>query len=278
MTGDTPPTTHTGHAGPRSTPSTPSASAAAEQALARLADLARTVLQTQASLAKQSVDLTRATLAGDLDSASAGKAYVESVAREGARYWRAVGELGVNYATDLVALGNRLSTTVLRDAAAAGRKPVTRHTTGATAGSTQSNSQHVMPEGGGTQSTYSRTSDGSSLAVPAHDADGRWVQVSLHGVVGGRAEGTITVVNQHPRARRIQLGAGDVMDSAGAVVAAALGVAPARVTVPSGQERSIRLGLDLDAKSFSAGERYFCTVEVSGGDQATIEVTVDVGT
>ncbi len=278
MTGDTPPTTHTGHAGPRSTPSTPSASAAAEQALARLADLARTVLQTQASLAKQSVDLTRATLAGDLDSASAGKAYVESVAREGARYWRAVGELGVNYATNLVALGNRLSTTVLREAAAAGQKPGTRHTTGATTGSRQSTSQHVMPEGGGTQTTYSRTSDGSSSAVPEHDADGRWVQVSLHGVVGGRAEGTITVANQHPRPRRIQLSAGAVMDSAGAVVAAALGVAPARVTVPSGQERSVSLVLDLDDSSFSAGERYSCTVEVSGGDQATIEVTIDVGT
>ena len=63
-----------------------------------------------------------------------------------------------------------------------------------------------------------------------------------------------------------------------AYVAAALGVAPARVTVPSGQERSIRLSLDLDAASFSAGERYSCTVEVSGGDQATIEVTIDVGT
>ena len=277
MTGDTPPTTHTSHAGSGSTRSTPSAAAAAEQALARLADLARTALQTQASLAKQSVDLTRATLAGDLDSASAGKAYVESVAREGARYWRAVGELGVNYATDLIALGNRLSTTVLRDAAAAGRKPGTRHTTGATAGSTQATSQHVMPEGGGTQSTYSRTSDGSSSAIPEHDADGRRVQVSLHGALGGRAEGTITVANQHPRPRRILLSAGAVMDSAGAVVAAALGVAPARVTVPSGQERSVSLGVDLGDASFSAGERYSCTVEVSGGDQATIEVTIDVG-
>ena len=87
-----------------STTTTTTAAAAAEQTLARLADLARAAVQTQASLAKQSFDLARGTLSGDLDRTSAGKAYVEAVSREGARYWRAVGELGVDYATDLVAL------------------------------------------------------------------------------------------------------------------------------------------------------------------------------
>jgi len=103
-------------------PPTTTATAAAEEALARLAGLARIALQTQASLAKQSVDLARGTLSGDLDRTSAGKAYVEAVSREGARYWRAVGELGIDYATDLVALGKSVSTTVLREMATAGRK------------------------------------------------------------------------------------------------------------------------------------------------------------
>ncbi|MHB8274748.1 MAG: hypothetical protein ACYDC9_08300 [Dermatophilaceae bacterium] len=257
-------------------PSTTTASAAAEQALARLADLARTALQTQASLAKQSVDLARGTLSGDLDRTSAGKAYVEAVSREGARYWRAVGELGVDYATDLVALGKNVSSTILREMAAAGRKPGTRHTSGATKDSTQSTGHHVMPEGGGPQATYSRTSDGPSSEVPGHDAGGRRVKLRLRGPVGGRAEGTTKVANQHPRPRRIRISAGDVVDSTGAVVGAGLDVSPSMVTVPSGKERSVSLGIELADASFSAGERYFCTVDVSGGDEATIEVTIDV--
>ena len=105
---------------------------------------------------------------------------------------------------------------------------------------------------------------------------GRKVQLSLHGSVGKRAEGMITVANAHPRPRRIQLAAGDVVDSTGAVVTAVLDVSPARVTVPSGQERRVSLAIDLDEMSFAAGKRYSCTVDVSGGDEATIEVIIDV--
>ena len=212
---------------------------------------------------------------GDLDRTSAGKAYVEAVSREGARYWRAVGELGVDYATDLVALGKNVSSTILREMAAAGRKPGTRHASGLAAGSTQPTRPHVMPEGGGPQATYPHATDGPSSGVPDHDAGPRRVKLRLRGPVGGRAEGTITVANQHPRQRRIQLSVGDVVDSTGAVVAS-LEVTPTRVTVPSGKERSISLGVDLDDASFSAGERYSCTVDVSGGDEATIEVTIEV--
>ncbi len=263
----------------RASTTTAAATAAAktaEQALARLADLARTTLQTQASLAKQSIDLARGTMSGDLDRTSAGKAYVEAVSREGARYWRTVGELGIDYATDLVALGKSVSTTVLREMAAAGRKPGTRRTSGAWEGATESTRHHVMPEGGGPQTTYSRSSDGRSSEVTDHDAGGRRVKVRLRGPVGGRAEGTVTVANQHPRPRRILLSAGDLVDSSGALVGAGLDVSPTTVTVPSGKERPVTIGIDLDAASFSAGEQYSCAVEVSGGDEATIEVTIDV--
>src|SRR5665647_1197766 len=74
-------------AGPRSRAGSPSAAEAARQLLSRLAELARTSLQTEASLAKQTVDLTWGTLIGDLDRSNANKAYVESVTRESARYW-----------------------------------------------------------------------------------------------------------------------------------------------------------------------------------------------
>lgn len=111
-------TAHPGHA--RSAP-TPSVAEATKKSLSRLAELARTTLQTEASLAKQSVQLTWEALAGGLDRASANKAYVESVTHEGARYWRAAGELSLDFASDLVALGKVLSTTVLRGTAAAGK-------------------------------------------------------------------------------------------------------------------------------------------------------------
>lgn len=241
-------------------PSTATSAAAAEQSLARLVDLARKALRTQVILAKQSADLARGTLSGDLDRTSAGKAYVEAVSREGARFWRALGELSVDYATEVITLGDRLSTKVLREAAAAGRpgKP----SNGATTESPRSAS--------------SRTSGGESSPVPERNAQGRRVAVSLYGSVGGRAEGTVTVANQHPRPRRIQLTASDVVDSTGAVVGAALDVSPATVTVPGGKERPVSLGVDLNEGSFSAGKRYSCTVDVSGGDEATIEVSIEI--
>ena len=66
------------------------------------------------------------------------------------------------------------------------------------------------------------------------------------------------------------------MDSSGGVTGAALDVSPTTVTVPSGKERAVSLGVDLDGGSFSAGERYSCTVDVSGGDEASVEVIIDV--
>ena len=265
-------------AGPRSRAGSPSAAEAARQLLSRLTELARTSLQTEASLAKQTVDLTWGTLVGDLDRTSANKAYVESVTRESARYWRTLGELGVDYASDLVTLGKSVSTAVLREVTAAGRKPGTRHTADGPAAATESTPHHVMPDWDSSQATYSRTSGGPSSGAPDPEVGGRLVRVNLRGSVGERAEGTITVANQHPRPRRIQLSAGDLVDSAGAAVDASVDVSPTTVTVPSGQERSVSLGVDLDGAKFSAGERYSCTVEVSGGDEATIEVSVEVST
>jgi len=87
----------------------------------RLAKLARTSLQTQGSLARQTVDLTWGSVVKDLDRVSANRAYAESVARESARYWRTVGGVGVDCAGDLITIGRSLSVNVLRAVAAAGR-------------------------------------------------------------------------------------------------------------------------------------------------------------
>lgn len=265
-----------GTAGHRGNAGSPTAAEAAAMVLSRLTDLARTSLATEASLAKQSVDLAWASLAGDVDRTSANRAYVDSVTRESARYWRTVGELGVDYATDLVTLGKSVSTTILREVAAAGRKPGTRPPAGGHGSSTVPTSHHAASEGDAPQGTDALPSDRSASGVSEGDSGGRRVNVTLRGSVGGRAEGTITVANQHPRPRRIQLSAGTLTDAAGTAAGASMEVSPTAVTVPSGQERSVSLGVDLDTGSFSAGKRYSCTVQVSGGDEATIDVTLEV--
>jgi len=257
---------HQSASGPVMTPddqtTAPSAAAAAAEVLVQMADVARTALQTQVSQYRQSVDFTRATVFGDLDRTSAAKAYVEAASRESTRYWQSVGRLATGYSRDLIALANRSSTAVLRDATEAGR---------------QGKRPAQAATGGTVQATPSPASSKSAAGGDAGDDSPRRVRVALSGSLGGRAEGTIMVANQHPRPRRIQLSAGEVVDSRGVVVAATLDVSPTNVTVPSEQERAISLGVDLDDKSFSSGRRYSSTVDVRGGDEATIEVTIDVG-
>jgi hypothetical protein len=221
----------------------PPAVATTARVLSRLTDLAELSMRTQLSLAKHSIDLAWATLAGTLDHTSAHKAYLASVTRESARYWREVAQLSADYATDLVALGRCVSTTVLREVAAAGRKPSSR----------------------------------KALDARDHGQGGRAVRLSLEGPVGGRAEGMITVANEFRRARRIQLRAGDLVDAAGVVVGAGLDISPTTVTVPSGQQRTVSLGVDLGDVSILAGHRYSSTVQVRGCGEATIDVSVDAG-
>lgn len=254
---------------------TPSAAEAAAKALSRLTDLARTSLQMQASVARQSVDLTWASLAGDLDRTSANKAYFESVARESLRYWRTIGELGVDYITDLLTLTKSVSTTVLREVAAAGKVRSSRQPP-ETAEDSVASRPLVILDDDPSETTFWPMDDESSPGTVVCEASGRRVPVTLRGAVGQRAEGKVLVANQHTRPRRIQLSGSDLVDSRGAAVGAALAISPNPLTVPSGQERWVKLGIDLDSVSFSAGELYFCTAKVSGGDDATVDVLVEV--
>jgi hypothetical protein len=235
----------------------------AAQALSRLTDLARIVLQTQLSLARQTVDITWGSLVGDLDRVIANKSYAESVTREGARCWRTVGELGFHYATDLMSLGRNVSSTVLRELVAAGRR-----TAAAARGPYSGEPDAREPDSGEPETGEPNGSE--------PDGSERRVDVRLRGSVGQRAEGTIMVANQHPRPRRIQLSAGDLVDATGAAIAAAVKISPTTLTVTSGQERLVRIEVDLDDASFTAGQWYSCAIDVSGGDKATIDVTVQV--
>ena len=78
-----------------------------DETLARITELARQALQSQSTLAKQSLELGRAALSGDVDRSTTSKAYLDAVSREGARYWREAGALGLDYASELMALGTR---------------------------------------------------------------------------------------------------------------------------------------------------------------------------
>ena len=93
---------------------------AADETLARITELARQALQAQAALAKQSLELGRATLSGDVDRSSTSRAYLDAVSREGARYWREAGALGFDYASELMALGTRSAARIISDATTAG--------------------------------------------------------------------------------------------------------------------------------------------------------------
>jgi hypothetical protein len=228
-----------------------------DETLARITELARQALQSQATLAKQSLELGRATLSGDVDRSTTGRAYLDAVSREGARYWREVGSLGLDYASELMALGTRTAARVISDTSAAGSGArAHRRDTGSGSG------------GGG----------GGSAAASAPDPDvaSRRSGVVLRGVLGQTAQATVTVVNRHARARRVELTPSDLHDVAGSLVATTLRVDPEHVTIPAGGDYQVRLEVDLDAADVRVGDRYDGTVEVSGGDEATLEVTVEV--
>jgi hypothetical protein len=222
-----------------------------DETLARITELARQALQSQSTLAKQSLELGRAALSGDVDRSTTGKAYLDAVSRESARYWREAGALGLDYASELMALGTRSAARIISDASAAGGARVRRGTSDARTGAPR------VPE--------------------AEPDDGvRRSRVLLRAAVGQTAQATVTVVNRHPRARRVELEPSDLRDATGTVVAVALTVEPDHVTIPAGEEHQVRITADLDEGLVQPGQRYVGSVTVSGGDEAMLEVTVEV--
>jgi hypothetical protein len=104
----------------------------------------------------------------------------------------------------------------------------------------------------------------------------RRVAVTLRGAVGETARATVTVANQHPRARRVLLDPAPLRDEWGSVVRLPFRVDPEGVTIPAGSEHAVHLEVDLLSEAVLAGGRYHGTVDVSGGDEAVLDVTVEV--
>jgi hypothetical protein len=242
----------------------------ADQTLARITELARQALQAQTTLARQSLELGRATLAGDVDRSTTSRAYVDAVSREGARYWREVGALGLDYAGELLALASRSAGRVISEATTAG------------AGArTQGPAPFARPR----RHAYSNTGPADEPLpdrVPGGEVtgtegtDARRAGVVLRGAAGQVAQATVPVANRHARARRVDLTPSDLLDPAGEVAAVLLRVDPDRVTIPAGGEYQVRVEADLTADLVRPGDRYTGTVEVTGGDEATLVVTVEV--
>ena len=227
----------------------------ADETVARITELARQALQAQSTLARQSIDLGRATLAGEVDRTATGRAYVDAVTRESARYWREVGALGFDYAGELLALGTRAAGRVISESTTAGA--------------------------GARGSRSARQGQRSSAAPeppPAAEQTGAGpvVPVLLRAASGQVAQASVTVVNRHPRQRRIELDAGQLRDATGTVVALELRVDPDHVTIGAGEEHHVRIEADLDPDLVRPGQRYTGAVVVTGGDEATLEVTVEV--
>ncbi|HSV66932.1 MAG TPA: hypothetical protein VLJ59_13610 [Mycobacteriales bacterium] len=238
------------------------AAAQAARSWARMADLAREALQVQLRLRREYADL-RATMAGKVDAATALRAFADSAGREAERYWRAASELSFDYASDLLAAGSRASAAVLRDV-----RSTLRH---AGAGYPPSAPAAAPPP-----SEADPADGGADPVPPAGDPTAnaaRPTVVTLRGRLGGRAETTLTVANRHPRPRRVQLAASPLTGPDGTVVDGALRVDPAQVTVPAGEESVVSVVADLGAPLTRPGS-YHGAIEVSGGEQAHLDVTV----
>lgn len=254
-----------------------------DEMLARITELARDAWSAQAGFARQSIELGRATLASEVDPAAAGRAWMEAVTREGARYWKDVGELGLDVAGSLVAIGSRSMARVLSETRAAARAGTPG---GPRAGTGHRPATRAQPhEAAGHRQGRGDPADvvvtgpaAENEATDAHQAgDGlQRAAVTLHGRPGDTATGTITLSNAHPRARRVLLSAGRLQPDTGRHVELELRLDPDGVTIPAGSEHDVLLEVDLEPDVVRPGERYEGVIQVTGGVEAELDVAVVV--
>jgi hypothetical protein len=227
--------------------------------LARWLDVAKQAVQAQVAFGRASAELARSALAGDLDATSAGRAYAEAARRESAHYWRNASRLGAEYARGVADLTSQVATAVLQDVSQARREGRSTH------------------GGHWRTATDAETSDADPATAAPADAAPLEVGLTLLGPLGGRATGSITVANRHPRVRRIELAAQPLVGEDGIEVAGAtLELEPTRVTVPAGEERVVAVACDLTTGVLETGRSYRTAIQVTGGEEATITCVLAV--
>ena len=215
--------------------------ATGSEPLARWLDLMRAAFDTQVRLGKEYAEVTKAAFNRNVDQGALGRTYLKSAQREAERYWRSVGTLWLNYASDLLAAGSRASSAVLHDV------------------------------GGVVGQQRHRPAD-AEPAAPTSDS--RHLELLLSGPLGGTATGTVTVANNHPDARRLVLKPGPLLGADGEPVAVTINVKPKTIQLEPGAERAVTVTVEIDKAELSAGETYESVIDVSGGDDAQIRLTV----
>jgi len=244
-----------------------------EETLARLGELARRALQAQSDAAKQSIELGRAVFSPGADAGATSRAWVEALGREGARYWREVGVLGMDVAGQILTIGSRSIARVLGDTQAAVDRSRGSRSSGASArgtGGAAHDGDDAEPVRAGTTTAHPAAPAGESGPAAVK------VAVGLRGAPGGSATGTVVLANQHPRARRVTLTPDDVLRDPAHDVALPVRVDPAAVTIPAHSEQSVAVEVELPLGVVRSGERYTGQVQVSGGVEAVVDVVVDV--
>jgi hypothetical protein len=249
--------------------------------------LAADALAAQTRLVRESVELGREAWSPGADQAALGRAWAELVVTEGQKYWQSLAAIGLEAARDVLALNSRASAAVLRglSEATTGRRPTGR-------GSEEQHRDRHDGHGHGHGHRDAHADDhdegrdesrdeGQGPAEPGRSEAARPEAVrpvvGLTGAVGGTARGSITVVNRHPRARRVTVAVSGLRDAAtDEPCAAVVGLDPAGVTIPSGQESRIELSVPLADGVFRPGHAYLGQIDVSGGDEGTIDLVVTV--
>jgi hypothetical protein len=250
-----------------------------DETLARITELAREAMAAQANFARQSIEIGRATLSSEVDATTAGRAWVDAVSREGARYWKEVAALGLDVAGSLVAISSRSMARVISDTRAASRTHTARPPSGSSSG-TATGAATGAPtgdaSGAATEGIVLSAASSDEPAPATGDPEVRRAAVTLHGRPGETATGTVTLANSHPRSRRVILSAGRLQPDTGRHVSLELRLDPDGVTIPAGADHDVRLEVDLAPEVVRPGERYVGVIEVTGGVEAVLDVAVVV--
>ncbi|WP_299444519.1 hypothetical protein [uncultured Phycicoccus sp.] len=243
-----------------------------EESLARLGELARRALQAQADAAKQSIELGRAVLSPGADPGATGRAWAEAVGREGARYWREVGTLGMDVAGQVVTIGSRSVARVLGETQAAVDRTRRQRSSGGSAGSAGAAAHDDAAE----PATGRPVAERRSAAANAAASPAPHVAVGLRAAPGGTATGTVVLANQHARARRVVLTPGEVLREPARDVALPVRVDPAGVTIPAHGEQTVTVEVAVPEDVVRSGERYVGEIQVTGGVEAVVDVVIDL--
>ena len=215
----------------------PNTNRSPEEWTRHLADLAGTTISEQVRAAQRGTDIVVRYGRGELPTDAFWNETVRFARDETVRYTRSAATLGTTYLDILASLG-KTYTGLVADTMSPSKVPSAR--------------QHVAKDSGD---------------VPT---EARVITVELTAPIGEVASKTILLENAHSTDAQITFLASDwVSNSEGVPFAADLRFHPTRLTLASGESRSVSLTLSMTAESFAAGERYTAQALVRGiGDIA----------